>query len=113
MSGRVSNIRWAQRYRLPVPNITFRSHFTPTGERGGLRRDVHTKMSPATSIGAFSLRGDFVAGYASKPAPFGFNGLGELVYQRTYARPLPDGSGFEQWHQTVERVRDHDDKCCI
>ena len=37
------------------------------------------------------------------PPKFGFNGLGELVYIRTYARKLPDGS-LEKWHETVERV---------
>ena len=35
--------------------------------------------------------------------PFGFNGLGELVYQRTYSRTMDDGTK-EQWYQTVARV---------
>lgn len=51
----------------------------------------------------FRLHGKFVSGYASRKPPFGFNGLGEMVYQTRYARVLPDGSK-EQWHQTVERV---------
>lgn len=48
---------------------------------------------------AFRLCSHFVnsEGRASKP-PFGFNGLGELVYQRTYARYLgEDTNDKEQW----------------
>jgi len=33
----------------------------------------------------------------------GFQGLGELVYRRTYSRIRPDGRN-ENWHETVERV---------
>ncbi|CAM9251274.1 unnamed protein product [Laminaria digitata] len=54
----------------------------------------------------FRLSSDFVSteGLDSKPV-FGFNGLGELVYQRTYARYLGDDSDDrEEWYQTVERV---------
>ena len=62
----------------------------------------------------FRLRRSFVDAYASRRAPFGFNGLGELVYQRTYSRikgeadfsPGADvfGAEKEQWRDTVERV---------
>lgn len=41
--------------------------------------------------------------FADKPTPFGFNGLGELVYLRTYSRTKPDGAK-ERWHETVARV---------
>jgi len=51
----------------------------------------------------FRLPNDFVDAYADKHPPFGFNGLGELVYMRTYARIKPDGTK-ERWHDTVERV---------
>lgn len=40
---------------------------------------------------------------AHKQAPFGFNGLGEVVYLRTYARDKSDGQS-EVWIDTVERV---------
>ncbi len=46
----------------------------------------------------------FVAQYAAEPPPFGFNGLGELVYRRTYSRMKADGKSREQWFETVERV---------
>lgn len=52
---------------------------------------------------SFRLSRAFVDGYRTLPSPFGFNGLGELVYVRTYARTNPDGSK-EQWPDTVERV---------
>lgn len=54
-------------------------------------------------MATFRLDADFVASYASRPVPFGFHGLGRLVYERTYARKKPDGSA-EQWHETIERV---------
>jgi ribonucleoside-triphosphate reductase len=51
----------------------------------------------------FRLRQSVVDSYRDKKPPFGFNGLGEFVYQTRYARVLPDGSK-EKWYQTVERV---------
>jgi len=51
----------------------------------------------------FKLSENFVSKYKRKKAPFGFNGLGELVYQRTYSRLKPDGKN-EQWWETVQRV---------
>ena len=51
----------------------------------------------------FKLSENFVSKYKRKKAPFGFNGLGELVYQRTYSRLKVDGKN-EQWWETVRRV---------
>ena len=51
----------------------------------------------------FSLDSNFVNEYASKKTSFGFNGLGELVYLRSYSREMTDNRR-EQWHNTVERV---------
>lgn len=51
----------------------------------------------------FKLSKSFVEGYKSKKPPFGFNGLGELVYMRTYSRVKEDGSN-EKWFETIERV---------
>jgi len=51
----------------------------------------------------FKLDSDFVNSYFNKPSPFGFQGLGELVYQRTYSRIKPSGDP-EVWTETVERV---------
>ena len=52
----------------------------------------------------FRIGRTFVDDYAKSNAPkFGFNGLGELVYYRTYARDMDSGHK-EQWKDTVERV---------
>ncbi|ORZ34230.1 hypothetical protein BCR44DRAFT_1461987 [Catenaria anguillulae PL171] len=51
----------------------------------------------------FKLSPNFVAKYKDIAPPFGFNGLGELVYYRTYSRVKEDGEN-ESWHETVARV---------
>jgi ribonucleotide reductase alpha subunit len=51
----------------------------------------------------FELRNSFINKYKNKKPPFGFNGLGELTYFRTYSRKKADGSN-EQWHETIRRV---------
>jgi len=61
-----------------------------------------TKPPPPGYV-PFRLPDAFVDSYASREPAFGFNGLGKLVYERTYARPTADG-GREQWLETVERV---------
>ena len=51
----------------------------------------------------FKLSENFVTKYKNKKAPFGFNGLGELVYMRTYSRIKENGKN-ERWWETVQRV---------
>ena len=51
----------------------------------------------------FKLSEGFINKYKRKKAPFGFNGLGELVYMRTYSRIKQDGKN-ERWWETVQRV---------
>ena len=51
----------------------------------------------------FTLSPAFVKKYVRKKPPFGFNGLGELVYMRTYSRIKEDGKN-EMWWETVKRV---------
>jgi ribonucleoside-triphosphate reductase len=48
------------------------------------------------------LSKDFVKKYANKQPNWGFNGLGYIVYKRTYAR-LKDDGNTEEWHETIER----------
>lgn len=60
------------------------------------------------------LDNEFVEKYADKersgnhPLLDSFNGLGYVVYKRTYARPIYDSEGSihrtEEWHETVRRV---------
>jgi len=51
----------------------------------------------------FRLTEGFVEKYKHKIPPFGFNGLGEFVYMRTYSRIKSDGKN-ESWWETVQRV---------
>jgi adenosylcobalamin-dependent ribonucleoside-triphosphate reductase len=51
----------------------------------------------------FKLTDAFVEKYQTIKPPFGFNGLGEFVFLRTYSRIKEDGSN-ELWHETVRRV---------
>ena len=51
----------------------------------------------------FVLSENFITKYKRKKAPFGFNGLGELVYMRTYSR-IKDNGKNERWWETVQRV---------
>jgi len=51
----------------------------------------------------FKLSSKFVQKFRDRKPPFGFQGLGELVYRRTYSRLKKDGTN-EEWYETVERV---------
>lgn len=51
----------------------------------------------------FRLTDTFLSKYKKVHAPFGFNGLGELVYMRTYSR-IKDNGENEVWWETVQRV---------
>ena len=51
----------------------------------------------------FKLSDNFLNKFKRKKAPFGFNGLGELVYMRTYSRIKENGKN-ERWWETVQRV---------
>lgn len=48
------------------------------------------------------LSKEFLSNYKTRHPNWGFNGLGYLIYLRTYSRTLEDGSK-EEWWQTVER----------
>lgn len=50
-----------------------------------------------------TLDRSFVQSYASKIPNWGFNGLGYVVYKRTYARVIEDENRTEEWHETIER----------
>jgi len=51
----------------------------------------------------FKLSDNFIEKYKKKKVPFGFNGLGEIVFLRTYSRIKENGEN-EQWYETVRRV---------
>jgi ribonucleoside-triphosphate reductase (thioredoxin) len=51
----------------------------------------------------FKLTDAFIEKYKEKTPPFGFGGLGEFVYMRTYSRVMDNGKN-ESWWQTIQRV---------
>jgi len=55
------------------------------------------------SANDFKLSENFIEKYREKKAPFGYNGLGEFIFMRTYSRVLPSGRN-EMWWETVKRV---------
>eukprot|EP00906_Rhabdomonas_costata_P019904 RCo028955 len=51
----------------------------------------------------FTLDSGFLNSFSVAEPPFGFNGLGRLVYMRTYSRIMANGKN-EDWVDTVRRV---------
>jgi hypothetical protein len=49
------------------------------------------------------LDSEFLNSYSQKPVPWGFNGLGEIVFLRTYSRPKENGDN-ETWTEALARV---------
>ena len=47
---------------------------------------------------------EFVARYTDKTPPWGFNGMGEIVYRRTYSRDLEALGRKEYWFETIARA---------
>lgn len=60
-------------------------------------------MSYVPEANRFHLAGEHAEVIARLTSEFGFNGLGEVVYYRTYSRLKEDGTS-EQWGDTVLRV---------
>ena len=52
---------------------------------------------------SFKINQDFIDNYKTVKPDFGFNGLGQLTYHRTYSRLKENGEN-EQWFETVRRV---------
>ena len=52
------------------------------------------------------LSNEFLSPYLQKQAPWGFGGLGEVVYMRTYSRKIGDTGRNETWVETLSRVID-------
>lgn len=51
-----------------------------------------------------ALDPSFIRRYEDRDPGWGYNGLGYVVYKRTYARPVDGpGSRLEEWHETVAR----------
>ena len=50
------------------------------------------------------LSQDFIDTYKDKTSPWGFGGLGEVVYLRTYSRPIEELGRNETWTETLVRA---------
>jgi len=48
----------------------------------------------------------FINSYNSKTPPWGFSGLGEIVYLRTYSRKNNETNKSETWIETIKRIID-------
>jgi len=60
-------------------------------------------MIESSTFKPFRLSEAFLSKYTSIKPPFGFNGLGEIVFMRSYSRN-DDLKGNERWWETCERV---------
>lgn len=49
---------------------------------------------------------DFINSYSQKQVPWGFGGLGEIVYLRTYSRKVDGTDRTETWVETLKRIID-------
>lgn len=52
------------------------------------------------------LSAEFISSYGSKTPPWGFGGLGEVVFLRTYSRKIDGSEATESWTQTIKRIID-------
>jgi ribonucleoside-triphosphate reductase len=52
------------------------------------------------------LTPEFIASYKDKVSPWGFGGLGEVVYLRTYSRMIEELGRNETWTETIVRAID-------
>eukprot|EP01029_Cantina_marsupialis_P003615 TRINITY_DN13531_c0_g1_i1.p1 TRINITY_DN13531_c0_g1~~TRINITY_DN13531_c0_g1_i1.p1 ORF type:complete len:742 (-),score=254.79 TRINITY_DN13531_c0_g1_i1:262-2487(-) len=95
--------------RLFLPNITFNFCLLslPTTTSIGIVRLSHPPYQKIkqklTMELTFHLDDSFIQQYAEKKPDFGFSGLGDIVFKRTYARTKDNGEK-EEWFETVRRV---------
>jgi ribonucleoside-triphosphate reductase len=68
--------------------------------------NIESDFSSPSTLTRFSLRKEFLEPYKTRSPPFGFNGLGEFVYRRTYSRVKNNSSdgANEVWWETCARV---------
>jgi len=101
-----------QQFQVPIfLNGKTKKHFSTLEEEvngNGYTNGYHqpngiVTEQPQNASSKFKLKKTFVKQFGSLKPQFGFNGLGEIVYMRTYARIKPNGNK-ECWHETVERV---------
>ena len=52
------------------------------------------------------LTSNFLSPYANQTPPWGFGGMGEVVYLRTYSRKIEGTDRTETWVETIKRIID-------
>lgn len=52
------------------------------------------------------LSNEFINSYSTRVPPWGFGGLGEIVYLRTYSRKIEGSGRTESWVETTKRIVD-------
>jgi ribonucleoside-diphosphate reductase alpha chain len=52
------------------------------------------------------LTKEFIEKYDTQTPPWGFGGLGEVVFLRTYSRKIEGSDATESWTQTIKRIID-------
>jgi len=52
------------------------------------------------------ISNEFINSYATQTPPWGFGGLGEIVYLRTYSRKIEGLDRTESWPETIRRIID-------
>lgn len=77
-------------------------------KRDYLKTKLNPKNSEGKSFERFRLGDEFLKSYRSKKPNFGFEGLGEITYLRTYSRVIVDpvtGQKIKEcWFDTIKRV---------
>jgi len=63
-----------------------------------------SQPAAAVRVTPFALPDAFVSSNRCKTPPFGFNGLGKLIYELHYARTVRSDGCREQWADTLRRV---------
>ncbi len=92
----VRNFYPAREFTSIVKGNTVRSGPTHQAAASYTGNEAYLKDAEAEKHDKFKLSKSFVEKFADIKPPFGFNGLGELVYRRSYSRLRDDGRN-EEW----------------
>jgi len=96
--------------RIPLVYVQAKAHFhlkfhklLNTGRQHTYSSGVRAFANNDQDQQPFKLEAEFVKKFEAVRPVFGFNGLGEIVFLRTYSR-IKNDNNREQWFETVERV---------
>ena len=99
---------WTQmmerQHQLPSETLARITNIQKSEELTHQRRIEWVDARYSLPRGAFALSEEFLSRYASLKPSWGFGNLSQHIFEDKYSRILPDGSGKEQWWQTIQRV---------